>query len=187
MHILMGYGAITFDYTDEGRKLAQYAKGGSTVIDAWFRAAREIQPATNGAAAPDGPTIWVGAMWVGRNGIDPVNDHAWDYGSVYPISPTWLAEYPAIESTMTATKRGRFPIVAETESRAGGRSVGCLDGPALLPPPSLPARDHPARDLAVKTSRLVASTSHSLVSSRLWYRPLYGHRYKLAWSRTGSR
>lgn len=93
MHILMGYGAITFDNTDEGRKLAQYAKGGSTLIDSWFRAAREIQPATNGATAPDGPTIWVGAMWVGKNGVDPVNDHAWDFGSVSsdPTSPTWSA------------------------------------------------------------------------------------------------
>ncbi len=93
MHILMGYGAITFDNTDEGRKLAQYAKGGSTLINSWFRAAREIQPATNGAKAPDGPTVWVGAMWVGKAGVDPVNDHAWDYGSVSadPTSPAWLA------------------------------------------------------------------------------------------------
>lgn len=93
MHILMGYGAITFDNTDEGRKLAQYAKGGSTLVNSWFRTAKEIQPATNGAAAPDGPTIWVGAMWVGKSGVDPVNDHAWDFGSVSadPTSPTWLA------------------------------------------------------------------------------------------------
>jgi Family of unknown function (DUF6345) len=93
MHILMGYGAITFDNTDEGRKLAQYAKGGSTLINAWFRAAKEIQPSTNGEAAPDGPTVYVGAMWVGKNGIDPVNDHAWDFGSVSadPISPSWSA------------------------------------------------------------------------------------------------
>jgi hypothetical protein len=93
MHILMGYGAITFDNTDEGRKLAQYAKGGATIVNSWFRAAREIQPATNGAAAPDGPRIWVGAMWVGKNGVDPINDHAWDFGSVSadPTAPTWLA------------------------------------------------------------------------------------------------
>ena len=93
MHILMGYGAITFDNTDEGRKLAQYAKGGSTLIDAWFRTAKEIQPATNGSPAPDGPNVWVGAMWVGKEGVDPVSDHAWDFGSVSadPTSPTWLA------------------------------------------------------------------------------------------------
>jgi hypothetical protein len=93
LHTLLGYGAITNDNTDEGRKLAQYCKGGSTVIDSWFRCAREIQPSTNGASAPDGPTVWVGAMWVGKPGVDPVNDHAWDYGSVSadPTSPTWLA------------------------------------------------------------------------------------------------
>jgi hypothetical protein len=93
LHILLGYGAITNDNTDEGRKLAQYAKGGSTIIDSWFRTAREIQPGTNGASAPDGPTVWVGAMWAGKSGVDPVNDHAWDFGSVSsdPTSPTWLA------------------------------------------------------------------------------------------------
>ena len=93
MHIMMGYGAITYDNTDEGRKLAQYAKSGSTLIDAWFRAAREIQPASNGSSAPDGPTIWVGALWVGQQGIDPVHDHAWDFGSVSadPTAPTWWA------------------------------------------------------------------------------------------------
>jgi Family of unknown function (DUF6345) len=93
MHILMGYGSVTFDSTDEGRKISQYAKGGSTLIDAWFRTAKEIQPSNNGWSAPFGPIIYVGAMWVGRDGIDPVNDHAWDFGSVSadPTSPTWLA------------------------------------------------------------------------------------------------
>jgi len=93
MHIMMGYGAITFDNTDEGRKLAQYAKGGSTLIDSWFRTAKEIQPATNGASAPDGPTVWAGALWVGQSGRDPFTDHAWDFGSVCPdpTAPTWWA------------------------------------------------------------------------------------------------
>jgi hypothetical protein len=93
MHTLLGYGAITYDNTDEGRKVSQYCKGGSTVINSWFRAAQEIQPATNGASAPDGPTVWVGAMWVGKDGADPFNDHAWDYGSVSadPRSPTWYS------------------------------------------------------------------------------------------------
>jgi hypothetical protein len=93
LHILMGYGAITFDNTDEGRLLAQYAKGGSSLIDAWFRAAKEVQPSQNGSQAPDGPTIYVGAMWVGRDGIDPSSDHAWGHGSVSadPTSPTLRA------------------------------------------------------------------------------------------------
>jgi hypothetical protein len=93
LHILMGYGAITFDNTDEGRKIAQYAKGGSSLINAWFRTAKEIQPSTNGASAPDGPTVYVGAMWVGRDGIDPGSDRAWGFGSVSadPINPNWYA------------------------------------------------------------------------------------------------
>jgi hypothetical protein len=93
LHILMGYGAITYDNTDEGRKIAQYAKGGSTLISSWFRTAQEIQPFTNGEAAPNGPIVWVGAMWVGKNGADPSNDHAWNHGSVSadPTSPTWYS------------------------------------------------------------------------------------------------
>lgn len=93
MHTMLGYGAITFDNTDEGRKLAQYSKESNTVIDAWFRTAKEIQPATNGKKAPDGPKVWVGALWVGQPGRDPFNDHAWDFGSVCPdpSSPTWWA------------------------------------------------------------------------------------------------
>lgn len=93
LHQLLGYGAITFDNTDEGRKIAQYAKSGMTVADAWFRTAKEIQPSTNGASAPDGPTVWVGTMWAGRGNIDPIGDHAWSHGSVSadPTSPTFLA------------------------------------------------------------------------------------------------
>ena len=93
LHLLMGYGGVTFDNTEEGGRLARYAKGGATLIDAWFRTAKEIQPATNGYGAPDGPNIYVGAMWVGKAGADPVSDHAWDYGSVSadPTSPSFLA------------------------------------------------------------------------------------------------
>ena len=61
LHTLMGYGAITFDNTDEGKRIVKYARGVAG-IDAWFRTAREIEPGTNGAAAPD----WTGRMG-GRN------------------------------------------------------------------------------------------------------------------------
>lgn len=93
LHLLMGYGAITFDNESEGRQLAKYAREGQTLKDAWFRTAKEIQPATNGASAPDGPTVWVGLMWATKSGIDPINDHAWSHGSVSadPSSPTGLA------------------------------------------------------------------------------------------------
>jgi len=93
LHQLLGYGAITFDNEVEGRKLAQYARSGMTIKDAWFRAAKEVQPATNGASAPDGPNVWVGVMWAGKNGVDPIGDHAWSHGAVSadPTSPTFLA------------------------------------------------------------------------------------------------
>ena len=92
LHTLLGYGAITFDNTDEGRKLARYTREGKSVIDAWFRTAKEVQPATNGESAPDGPDVWVGAMWVTKAGADPSGDHIWGHGSVSadPTSPTTL-------------------------------------------------------------------------------------------------
>jgi hypothetical protein len=90
MHLLMGYGGVTFDNTTEGAKLAQYAKQGQTLINAWFRTAKEVQPSTNGYGAPDGPNIYVGALWASKAGANPYNDHAWGYGSVSadPKNPT---------------------------------------------------------------------------------------------------
>ncbi|KRC88870.1 hypothetical protein ASE25_13715 [Terrabacter sp. Root85] len=92
LHTMLGYGAITFDNADEGRKLARYTRDGMSVIDAWFRTAKEVQPATNGEAAPDGPDVWVGAMWVTKAGVDPSGDHIWGHGSVAadPTAPTQL-------------------------------------------------------------------------------------------------
>jgi hypothetical protein len=90
LHQLLGYGAITFDNEEEGKSLVQYARDGETIINAWFRAAREIQPSTNGASAPDGPAVWVGVMYVYRSGTaSPANDHIWLHGSVAldPKSP----------------------------------------------------------------------------------------------------
>jgi hypothetical protein len=89
----MGYGAITFDTTEEGKRVVQYARQGTPLIDAWLRTGQEIQPATNGASAPDGPTVWVGAMWVSKPGADPRFDHLWGHGAVSadPTAPTGLA------------------------------------------------------------------------------------------------
>ncbi len=94
LHILMGYGAITFDTEEEGKRLVQYSREGQTIINSWFRTAQEIQPSDNGSSAPDGPTIYVGAMWVEKSGQpSPFNDHIWGYGSVAPDprSPNILA------------------------------------------------------------------------------------------------
>ena len=57
LHSLLGYGAITYDNTDEGKRIVQYAKAGAPIIDSWFRTAREIKPSTNGASPPDGPDV----------------------------------------------------------------------------------------------------------------------------------
>jgi hypothetical protein len=85
LHQLLGYGAITFDNEDEGKSVVRYATDGETLINAWFRAAREIQPGTNGASAPDGPSVWVGVMYVTRSGTtSPADDHIWLHGSIAP-------------------------------------------------------------------------------------------------------
>lgn len=92
LHQLLGYGAITFDNEEEGDRVTDFARSGDTVINSWFRAAREIQPTLNGATPPDGPLVWVGVMYVGKSGVDPGNDHIWGHGSVSsdPTSPTFF-------------------------------------------------------------------------------------------------
>lgn len=85
LHLLLGYGSVTNDNEDEGKRVIQYARNGSTLIDAWFRTGREIQPSTNGWTAPFGPTVWVGVMYAyGSGQTSPYNDHLWGHGSVAP-------------------------------------------------------------------------------------------------------
>jgi Family of unknown function (DUF6345) len=90
LHSLMGYGAVTFDNTEEGKRVVKYAREGSPLIDSWFRTGREIQPSTNGVGAPDGPDVWVGAMYVVNSGANPRSDHLWGHGTVSadPTNPT---------------------------------------------------------------------------------------------------
>jgi hypothetical protein len=85
LHLLMGYGAVTFDNEDEGKTLIKYARQGNTLAEAWRRTAQEIQPAENGWPAPNGPRIYVGVMGAAKSGqTSPINDHLWGYGSVAP-------------------------------------------------------------------------------------------------------
>jgi hypothetical protein len=83
LHILMGYAQVTYDTEEEGKRLAQYAKAGSTIIQSWFRTGQEIQ----------GDGIWVGAYYIGNSSGSTGNDHLWGVGSVGPdiASPTWRA------------------------------------------------------------------------------------------------
>ena len=81
MHVFMGYGAVTYDNTTEGARVVQLARAGWTVIDAWFRAAWEIQPSTNGFGAPNGPNILVTAMYAEKPGINTRSDRIWGTGT----------------------------------------------------------------------------------------------------------
>ena len=93
LHLMMGYGGITFDNEVEGARIVQYARQGMTLRQAWYRTGQEVQPSTNGASAPDGPTVYVGALWVAKPGADPAEDHLWGHGAVSPdpTSPTDIA------------------------------------------------------------------------------------------------
>ena len=84
LHILMGYAQVTYDNEEEGKRLARYAKAGSTIIQSWFRTAQEIQPSD---------PIWAGAYYLGNATGSTGNDHLWGVGSVGPdiTSPTWRA------------------------------------------------------------------------------------------------
>ena len=91
LHLLLGYGAATSDTTEEGKRLIQYARGGATLMQAWFRTAQEIQSGKNGYKEPDGPDVWAGAYYVGDASGHTANDHLWGYGPVGPdiTAPTW--------------------------------------------------------------------------------------------------
>ena len=84
LHLLLGYAAVTFDNTEEGRRVALYARQGLTMRQAWFRAAEEIQPSTNGYGDPYGPNVYAAAMWVGNATASNADDHLWGHGSVGP-------------------------------------------------------------------------------------------------------
>jgi hypothetical protein len=63
LHTFQGYGAITFDTDSEGRRFTDLIRSGRSVIYAWARTGMDIQPATNGEAAPDGPNVYVTGMY----------------------------------------------------------------------------------------------------------------------------
>ncbi len=82
LHLLMGYAAVTYDNSEEGRRLASYARSGMTLMQAWFRTAQEIQPTTNGWDDPYGPDVFAAAMYIGDARGDTAGDHLWGHGAV---------------------------------------------------------------------------------------------------------
>jgi hypothetical protein len=89
LHLLLGYGGVTFDNEEEGETVVKYTTDGQTLINAWFRTATEVQASQNGFPPPDGPIIYVGVMYVQARAANPGNDHIHGHGSVAtdPLSP----------------------------------------------------------------------------------------------------
>lgn len=84
LHLLLGYAAVTYDNTEEGKRLASYARSGMTLRQAWFRAAQEIQPSTNGYGDPYGPDVYAAAYYIGNSTANTADDHLWGRGTVGP-------------------------------------------------------------------------------------------------------
>lgn len=83
LHMLLGYAAVSYDNTLEGRRIIQYSRT-MPIKQAWFRASREIQPTTNGYGSPNGPTVFASAMWgAGAAGTNEF-DYIWGRGPVGP-------------------------------------------------------------------------------------------------------
>jgi hypothetical protein len=84
MNIFLGYGAVTYDNTSEGRRFMELARAGWGVIDAWFRTAWEIQPTNNTYSAPNGPKIWVTAMYAHNGNHCQRNERLYGMGPTCP-------------------------------------------------------------------------------------------------------
>ncbi|MCI0411567.1 DUF6345 domain-containing protein [bacterium] len=89
LHQLLGYASEVFDAGIEGPTVAEYMiQQKDTVIDAWFRTAREAQPACNKNVRPFGPKIWAGVLYAEKAGStaaeSPLLDHIWLKGDVAP-------------------------------------------------------------------------------------------------------
>lgn len=81
LHTFLGYGAVTFDNTSEGRRFMELTRAGWSTVDAWFRAAQEIQPATNGYSPPNGDAVIVTAMWAHDGDHCARNERIHGFGS----------------------------------------------------------------------------------------------------------
>lgn len=72
LHTMFAYGTVSSDTDDEGRRLIKYAQEGATLVDSWFRTAKELQ----------GGSVVVTAMWAKGVKGDSRNDHLPGYGYV---------------------------------------------------------------------------------------------------------
>ncbi|HQR27107.1 MAG TPA: DUF6345 domain-containing protein [Nocardioides sp.] len=82
LHYILGFHTVTGDEADRGRLLAQYLNAGSTVREAWIRAAQDTE---------DSDTEWA-YLRADAAGTSTYTDHWWGAGPVSadPVSPTVL-------------------------------------------------------------------------------------------------
>lgn len=72
LHIMLAYATVTSDTAEEGKRLVKYGKQGMTLIQSWFKLAKEVQPAG----------VWVTAMWAETPGNDASQDHLPGHGYI---------------------------------------------------------------------------------------------------------
>ena len=104
LHSLMGYGAITFDTTEEGKRVVQYARQGRRSSTRGCARARRSSPRRTGPAPRTGRPCG-GRDVVSRPGADPRFDHLWGHGACQRTRrrpPVWPACGPRAEPGRTA-------------------------------------------------------------------------------------
>ncbi|KAL8734048.1 MAG: hypothetical protein Q9166_001809 [cf. Caloplaca sp. 2 TL-2023] len=65
LHVFMGYGSVSADTAEEGKRFVRYAIQDATIVNSWFRTAKEVQNSG----------VWVTAMWAGDAGQDHLPGH----------------------------------------------------------------------------------------------------------------
>ena len=80
LHQLLGYASVSDSTPDEGKLFVRYCLDGETVINSWFRTAKEVQP----------PETYAAVMYACDEVSSPFEDCLWGHGTVAPdpVNPT---------------------------------------------------------------------------------------------------
>ncbi len=96
LHLLLGFGTITEIKYTTGYKFDKYMMNGNTIINSWFRTAKDVQPDCK-------PPYFAGVLYpyneTPKVKISPENDHLYGCGSISPdIKKPDIAGFCAVYS-----------------------------------------------------------------------------------------